>query len=241
MPILLPILNVRLQACAEDWQQMSPTEQGRYCGSCHRTVLDFTQGTEADLAQAYATSPDGRVCGRFRADQLNPASRLRAGLRPRQRLFLAAVVLVLLQGFSARQAWAQLQAAHVCPPTSSNFLGMHESGIPTGGMTYKQGSQADFEQLVSARLQWPSTAQGRPLKSWRRTVRVLCMVDTAGQVVASQLLRAHSWSGQQPFLTELNRILAQLPQPFVAPNHYGRPIAAQTVMQFTFRKTASSH
>ena len=44
----LPILNVRLRACPEDWQQMTPTPQGRHCSSCNRTVVDFTAATQTD-------------------------------------------------------------------------------------------------------------------------------------------------------------------------------------------------
>jgi hypothetical protein len=235
----LPIRNVRLSPCHEDWQQMTPTERGRHCGSCSREVVDFTTGTTADLAAAYAAAPDGRVCGRFGTGQVDRQTRT-SGLRPRWRLFLAAVVLVLVQGFSARQAWAQLQTTpHVCPPISNGFVGMHESGIPTGGMSYKAGSQDDFEQLVSARLQWPLNRRGRPVKSWRRRLRVVCGVDTTGQVYASLLVGHRPPPKQQPFLEELNRVLAQLPQPFEAPNHYGRPIPATTVLRFTFPRPRS--
>lgn len=236
----LPIRNARLSACHEDWHQMTPTEQGRHCQRCQREVIDFTQGTTADLARAYAAAPDGRVCGRFSAGQVDQMMRPPNRLRPRWRLFLAALVLVLLQGFSAREAWAQLQTTpHVCPPIRPGFVGMHESDIPTGGMTYKAGSPADFERLVSARLRWPLNAKGRPAKSGRRRLRVVCTVDTTGQVYASWIRSRRPLPKQQPFLDELNRVLAQLPQPFVPPEHYGRPLAATTLLRFTFTRPRS--
>lgn len=236
----LPIRNARLSACSEDWARMTPTRQGRHCQNCQREVIDFTQGTTADLARAYAASPDGRVCGRFANKQVAQTTR-RSQLRPRLRLFLAAVVLVLLQGLSARQAWAQLQTTtpHVCPPIRPGFLGMHESSEPTGGMTYKAGSLEDFERLVSGQLRWPLNAKGRPAKLGRRRLWVVCTVDTTGQVYANWIQSRRPMPKQQPFVDELNRVLAQLPQPFVPPNHYGRPIAAAKRLRFTFSRPRS--
>ncbi|MCC3156334.1 energy transducer TonB [Hymenobacter sp. 15J16-1T3B] len=93
----LPVTNVRLLACPENWQRMTPTAQGRHCAACNREVLDFTAATPADVARARAASADGRVCGRFRPAQVAASVTLRRG----QRWFLAAAVLILLQGLSA--------------------------------------------------------------------------------------------------------------------------------------------
>ncbi|GGG38105.1 energy transducer TonB [Hymenobacter glacieicola] len=101
----LPILNVRLQTCPEDWQQMTPVAQGHHCAQCNRTVLDFTSGTQAELEAAFRASPDGRVCGRFRPEQLAPTPQL----RPKLRRFLVALVLVCGLGLTGREAVAQVQ------------------------------------------------------------------------------------------------------------------------------------
>ncbi|WBA40937.1 energy transducer TonB [Hymenobacter canadensis] len=109
----LPILNVHLQPCSEDWQQMTPTAKGRHCASCQRTVVDFTDKTQADLEAARAASPDGRLCGRFRAEQLAPPPRL----RPRLRRFLVALVLVCGLGLTSREAIGQFLTC-AKPPTT---------------------------------------------------------------------------------------------------------------------------
>ncbi|UOQ53856.1 energy transducer TonB [Hymenobacter cellulosivorans] len=111
----LPLLNVRLRACHEDWQQMIPTAQGRHCRSCDREVVDLTAATHADLLVARAASPDGRVCGRVRQAQLaanQPAPLPRhIVLRPRLRQFLVALVLVCGLGLTSGEAWAQVRKA----------------------------------------------------------------------------------------------------------------------------------
>lgn len=104
----LPITNVRLDACSEDWAQMTPTERGRHCQRCNREVVDFTQATVAELLWTRAAAPDGLVCGHFRRSQVAPAPPP-VRLRPKLRWFLAAALLVLVQGFSAREAVAQVR------------------------------------------------------------------------------------------------------------------------------------
>jgi hypothetical protein len=56
--------------CHENWDQMSPAEQGRFCGACQKTVIDFTNRSDRELA-AFFKKPMGSVCGRFHQDQLN--------------------------------------------------------------------------------------------------------------------------------------------------------------------------
>lgn len=101
----LPILNVHLRPCDADWQQMTPTAEGRHCAHCDRLVHDFTNASAADLAQARAASPDGRLCGRFRQEQLASKPQL----RPKLRRFLVALVLVCGLGLTSQEAWAQVR------------------------------------------------------------------------------------------------------------------------------------
>lgn len=56
--------------CHEDWEQMSPVEKGRFCGSCQKQVVDFTDMTDTQIATFFKKST-GSVCGRFMDDQLN--------------------------------------------------------------------------------------------------------------------------------------------------------------------------
>lgn len=104
----LPILNVTLNTCHEDWQQMTPGALGHHCAQCNRVVIDFTTSTQADLAAAFQNSPDGRVCGRFRPEQLAPWLRLRQKLRQ----FLVALVLVCGLGLSEQAALAQVRKVY---------------------------------------------------------------------------------------------------------------------------------
>jgi hypothetical protein len=58
--------------CHEDWNKMSPTQQGRHCESCCKTVVDFEMMTDQQVLNFFANAK-GETCGRFGNDQLNRA------------------------------------------------------------------------------------------------------------------------------------------------------------------------
>lgn len=55
--------------CHEDWNSMMPKDQGRHCGTCAKTVVDFTTWQPQDILLHFRKNKN--VCGRFTADQLN--------------------------------------------------------------------------------------------------------------------------------------------------------------------------
>lgn len=50
---------------------MTPQQQGRFCDSCQKCVVDFTGFTDAQLYQFIKEHHGQKVCGRFRSTQLN--------------------------------------------------------------------------------------------------------------------------------------------------------------------------
>src|SRR5687767_15951911 len=56
--------------CHENWAEMKPDEQGRFCLSCQKTVVDFTSMTDRQVLE-YFSSYTGNTCGRFTDDQLD--------------------------------------------------------------------------------------------------------------------------------------------------------------------------
>ncbi|HET6993642.1 MAG TPA: T9SS type A sorting domain-containing protein [Chitinophagaceae bacterium] len=56
--------------CEENWDEMAPTEKGRFCASCCKQVVDFTHMSESQLAAFFRKTPRGSLCGRFSSDQL---------------------------------------------------------------------------------------------------------------------------------------------------------------------------
>jgi CarboxypepD_reg-like domain len=65
--------NIQLRIpdpCSENWDQMRPEDAGRFCASCKKTVVDFTQMSDQQLRNWFSDSK-GNICGRFHGDQLN--------------------------------------------------------------------------------------------------------------------------------------------------------------------------
>lgn len=55
--------------CHENWDNMQPTDKGKFCLSCNKAVIDFTNMTDNQLI-AYFKEQPANTCGRFYADQL---------------------------------------------------------------------------------------------------------------------------------------------------------------------------
>jgi hypothetical protein len=58
------------QPCHESWDKMTQAEQGKFCGSCQKVVVDFSKMTDAELL-SYFKKPKDSVCGRFKEEQLH--------------------------------------------------------------------------------------------------------------------------------------------------------------------------
>lgn len=58
------------EPCHENWDSMTPVEQGKFCGSCQKQVVDFTGMSDRQVAAFFKKPSTGSVCGRFMNDQL---------------------------------------------------------------------------------------------------------------------------------------------------------------------------
>src|ERR1700759_5491809 len=64
--------NVQLrisEPCRENWDGMQPDEKGRFCGSCSKTVVDFSMMTDQEVVRFLGRAGQ-QVCGRFAPEQL---------------------------------------------------------------------------------------------------------------------------------------------------------------------------
>ncbi len=64
-----PIQSIAIpQPCHENWNHMTPVDQGRHCINCSKTVTDFTTMSNDEIINYFAQY--GNVCGRFGETQL---------------------------------------------------------------------------------------------------------------------------------------------------------------------------
>lgn len=94
-----PKFQIRMpEPCQQDLNAMAVLENGRFCASCSKCVIDFTQKTDREIISIFQESK-GQVCGTFRPDQLN-RQLLPAGNQPASRW--KAIALAISAYFSAR-------------------------------------------------------------------------------------------------------------------------------------------
>lgn len=90
------------EPCHENWQNMTPNEQGRHCMSCQKTVVDFSLMSDQEILR-YISTAGSQVCGRFADDQLNKTYEERKAPR----------------AFSWRYAWNMVVAAFLLAGNSA--------------------------------------------------------------------------------------------------------------------------
>lgn len=100
-------LQLSIQApCSEKWDGFAMVRGGAFCGSCRKTVIDFTRMTEVEVIDFFKNKPTS-VCGRFHPEQLKTYSelspmRINPGLT-----YLKAGFLSLLLVLAGKQVSAQ--------------------------------------------------------------------------------------------------------------------------------------
>lgn len=93
--------------CDESWNDMTPETNGRFCGSCEKSVVDFTHMSDFSIVHYLEKHANEKVCGRFTKPQLDRVYQMN------QPVFapvfdLRAIVLGLaLTTFSAVHSFAQ--------------------------------------------------------------------------------------------------------------------------------------
>ncbi|XZF15572.1 carboxypeptidase-like regulatory domain-containing protein [Chitinophagaceae bacterium MMS25-I14] len=113
----LPVILSIPEPCSEDWENMAPNGCGRFCFSCQKTIIDFTELTDNDLCSIVQTAPEG-FCGRFRQDQLDrnvlqPPHRSAISTRFPGRI--AAFFLLLQAVITNVKAQKSVHKTHVTP------------------------------------------------------------------------------------------------------------------------------
>ena len=56
--------------CKENWNEMSPTQQGAFCQKCAVDVIDFSNKSSEEVKQTLKTNIGKHMCGRFKKSQL---------------------------------------------------------------------------------------------------------------------------------------------------------------------------
>ena len=110
---------------------MTPVQQGKFCGSCQKQVVDFSDMSDRQVAEFFKKPSTGSVCGRFMADQLDRSIEIPRKRIPWLRYFFQFVIPAFLVSLKAsaekRQGKIKVTAIArdtVAPPVCRPTMGI---------------------------------------------------------------------------------------------------------------------
>lgn len=93
--------------CPENWANMSPSQQGKFCQQCQKEVVDFTQLSTTEIEEFFQEERKG-ICGRFEHRQLEALASTPSFPTPsRMRKWTAAAVLTAVVTLSSCGDWTE--------------------------------------------------------------------------------------------------------------------------------------
>ena len=128
--------------CHEDWQQMTPVDQGRFCQSCAKQVVDFSLMTDQQILQ-YISKAAGGMCGRFANDQLQRPLLPVKQEKKKMWWLVAAVPLMMAFGKVAAQKKTNKSANQIVIKIDEQVAGLFEvaDGDDYSQETYRKKPQ----------------------------------------------------------------------------------------------------
>lgn len=69
------------EPCHENWYTMTPTEKGRFCSSCEKEVMDFSEMSKSEIKEYFVKKVSENTCGRFKKVQLEELNKPNQNLR----------------------------------------------------------------------------------------------------------------------------------------------------------------
>lgn len=138
--------------CHEDWGNMTPQEQGRFCSNCQMCVVDFTGFSDAQLYQFLAERKGQQICGRFNSTQLN--RQINIPHQPHSTLYKWVIAAGLVLVFSATPVEKSFAQAPLIDTTlNTTLIDHHKGNVPVADSLIKiSGTVIDEnkEPVISA-------------------------------------------------------------------------------------------
>ncbi len=116
------------EPCHEDWNKMTPVDQGKYCQSCCKEVVDFSVMTDQEII-SFISKPRGKTCGNFAGDQLNRI--ITEPAVPAKKKFWVVMLSFLLPLAISFKGKAQFRKKKSVDTTQTSTV--HEPDKPTRG------------------------------------------------------------------------------------------------------------
>lgn len=82
--------------CHEDWDKMHPNNEGKFCNSCSKTVVDFTKMSKEEIHRYFKQKSGENTCGHFYASQLEESIIQKPSVFKRVNYFAAIALSLFL-------------------------------------------------------------------------------------------------------------------------------------------------
>jgi len=143
------------EPCHENWDEMTPNGKGKFCASCQKPVIDFTNMTERQVAEFFK-KPGSSACGRFYQDQLNKDIQLPKKRIPWIKYFFQMTLPAFLLSMksNAQKSKASVADTTYCTQTmgfiSTRAIEQKSSGsnIIAGQVVDRDGNKIAFVTIV---------------------------------------------------------------------------------------------
>jgi hypothetical protein len=138
--------------CHENWDNMTPAQQGKFCGSCQKNVIDFTSMSDAQLANFFKRSK-GEVCGRFNSEQLETDILIPKKRIPWVRYFFQIAIPAFLFSYKANAQLGKVKACTHTVDSTKEILGnivpsTHYNKTINGQVTDEKGNGLGYASIV---------------------------------------------------------------------------------------------
>jgi len=106
--------------CNENWNDMSPVQQGAFCKACSKVVVDFSNMSDEEVLNYFERKQEEKTCGRFRISQLSPYDlkinlRSVAAQRSFPKIFAASLFIIFSSLFVCKSDTGDQMIFNVVP------------------------------------------------------------------------------------------------------------------------------
>jgi hypothetical protein len=145
--IMTSITNIRIpEPCHQQWQQMTPTANGRHCEQCCKTVVDFTKMSNNEIINHLSTN--NHVCGRIGEQQVNSINMQLVSQQPQNKggwvKWMMAAALFVSTAYSRANAQSTTQ-----PTEQTVNSNVQAVGFPLGKIAFPDSAKY---QIITGRV-----------------------------------------------------------------------------------------
>lgn len=145
------------EPCHQNWEHMTPTQQGRFCNACAKEVVDFSMMTDTEILNYFTTFSNEKVCGRALPGQLERT--ISRPVEPKKRLFwywnyIVMFFMLFSKNSLAKKHGGILLKTELSPakPAGMQIFSSHVMGdteitgnrLVTGKITDRDGNPVSF-------------------------------------------------------------------------------------------------